>query len=338
MPEPISSANVPPSPLSEPAVPARVPGGSSLESVYDGVSGVRDSAEARSCSAPPGGATPPQLAALLEAFRENGAGGVYALLQSRPDLRAAIGRLGPDELECALVARDPDVDSRSLLPPWRTDAERIGSEVSAYFDDLVHSLTVLEGQATVGLALSNLNDLEADLPGKLHALREAAPGSSDAALASMLGVRGDAGDLERAQQKITQVRAGLVEFSNRLPDHTWTQSDFPTASARALEKIGLGGAPRGSIADLAAGESPGWLDEAVSFVLETVHIGLGGAEIAALPKTWELFGVAGVAARTTAQLGTAGVIGAGLVVEAYIHHLNEESHAAFVATGRLLGM
>lgn len=337
MPDPISPADVRPLPDETAAQPEPAPSsGSVLQDLYDRVAGLLDTTAPAppSCSAPPGGPTQAQLAALLDAFREARGGGVYALLESRPELRAAVGRLSPEELECALVARDPSAGSRSLLDIWPGDAQRVVRITSDYFDAHVHSLTVLEGQAAARTALSELAGLEADLPALVAELHAAEPGSPEAELATLLGLEGDAGDLERVQERLSQTRADIEEFARRLPGHTWTQNDFPAASARALETIGLGDAPRGSIADLTAREVPGRVESALSGVLEFTYDNFVDDTTG---NPLEVLGKKELQMPFTRNplLRT---ITAFIKIEAMINHENVESHGVFVRTGRALGM
>jgi hypothetical protein len=340
MPEPISPVHSLPPPIPPPGEQAASHRDASVEQLYERV---LDSIDAASGAEAISGLlrTPrdSELRLLLDAFRANGGGGVYAVLESRPDLRASVGRLSPERLESALGALEPSAASRSFRHPLSPPAAQITADVCEYFDGLVHGLTSAEGQATVRHALEALESLASNLPSELDALRRAEPRSREAALASMLGIRGDAGDLPRAMERIANVRENLEVFASRLPDHTWTQSDFPAATQRALASLGLAEAPEGSIAARTGGESPGYLDEAVSGALNAVHLGLGVMEGRHLLHLYARGAAMSTAMSAAPAIGGAvAVIGAGLVIEAYIHHLNEESHAEFVATGRLLGM
>ncbi len=331
-PEPISTTTAPAPHLPEPEPPAiRLPP-VSIERAADEVAALTD---AGLCGAPPGGPDETQLHAVLDAYRDHGGPGVYALLDSNAEVRASLGRLSPDQLECALASLEGSTGWQRLFSLFRTPAApSIVSNVEEFFEGRMHSLTVLDGQARVRAGLAALDALAGDLPSRLDALRTAAPGSRDATLATMLGVRGDAGDLDRARERIASARDQLVEFGSRLPGSTWALSDFPLAGARALETLGLADAPAGSIADVAAGEPHSHLSSVVGWTLNAGHVAMIAGETAIETMA---AGVTRAAVLAHAPI-LLGPFAAGLALEVYIHRLNVESHAEFVRTGRSLGM
>ncbi|MCA9574267.1 MAG: hypothetical protein H6726_02750 [Sandaracinaceae bacterium] len=189
---------------------------------------------------------------------------------------------------------------------------------------------VQEAETVVAARLAGLQQLSDGLPGRLESLRNARPGTPEHVEAQLLGIRGDAADLERARAAIAHSADGLRTFVNRMRGQSWQPGEFPDAASRAARRLNLQGAADSSgVTAGARTEAPGAHVHSALQLAEAAHV---VGELGHLAH-----GVANVAVGTAAAAGLA-VSVVGLLVGSVIHHYTEEAHQAHITFGRSLGL
>jgi hypothetical protein len=270
---------------------------------------------------------------LYAAFRQDGGPGVHTLLRSRPELLSTAARLSEDGLRTALRdANGLDGFLDGLLDRPGTVADLVRDHI----EGAVRSRMLEQGRGAAQQVVGRLDALAESLPESLDRLQHAEPGTADAQIATLLDIRGDDGDLERAQAKLAHLRDSVEDFASRMAGFTWEPGDFPQSADRALRTLGLGDRTGSSLADDVANE--GTSDD-VEHAID--HANLLGE--LAFDSHHIHDAVVGLARGLTAgSAGYAVAIAApivlGVVVEHVLAHQIELNRAQFQATGQMLGM
>jgi hypothetical protein len=280
----------------------------------------------------------PAYAAVREAvaaYREDGPGGLRERLATHPSELSALATLGAADLEDALE-RELSATAEGL----RTlitglDADTMRGVLQSVASAKIRQAQLREAGVVVNARLRNLEALREGLPERLPALRGAAPGTALAVEAELLGVRGDEGDLARAEASIDRSASGLRAFLNRMRGQSWEPGEFPASAGRAARRLGLDG-PRDSAGSLAQHDA----ETAESDVSTALH-GVDAVHMALEAR--HLSHLAGHATATSAAEFAAGAVGlsvsvVGLAVGAVVHHYAEEAHQAHLRFGRALGL
>lgn len=232
------------------------------------------------------------------------------------------GRL-EDDLETALEQQA----SVLRYPITGMDASTMQGIVESVAGARIRQGIVQEAETVVGARLRDLQTQSDTLPQRLETLRHARPGTAEAIEAQVLGIRGDAGDLQRARASISRSAEGLQTFVNRMRGQSWQPGEFPDAAARAARRLNLQGAADSSgVTAGARTEAPGAHVHGVLQLAESAHVVVEAGHLAH----------AGAAAVGGAVTLTVGVV--GLLVGATIHHYTEEAHQAHLRFGHSLGL
>jgi hypothetical protein len=209
--------------------------------------------------------------------------------------------------------------------------------VREHLEGAVRSRMLQQGRSAAERVIGRLESLSSSLPESLDRLRQAAPGTADAQVATLLGITGADDDLTRAQAKLEHLRESLEDFAGRMAGFTWEPGDFPETSARALTSLGLDHLRGASLAGEVAGEVTSdatehaidWANLVAELAFDSHHIGAAVRGIA----------TAGATAGTVATLASVALpIVAGVVIEHVLTHQIELNREQFRATGQMLGI
>lgn len=134
-----------------------------------------------------------------------------------------------------------------------TDAGSVSSIVDSVASDRIRLGIVQDAQVRVNAQTHALLAMRQALPELLPSLRNAQPGTEAADQARALGIRGDAGDLVRAQQTIDRSLVALERFMGHMRGQAgWEVTAFPGAAGRSARRSNLAGASEGVAAAGAA--------------------------------------------------------------------------------------
>lgn len=260
------------------------------------------------------------------AFEADGSAGLHQYLSDNRGALGAMARRSSEAVERAVGAGADGV-------------------LASHIEGQLRSGIIREARRSMGQEVRRLDNLSQALPLELEGLRSAEPNSPVGALAASLGIRGDDGDLARAQASIEAAKDGLDDLLDMLQGRTWMPGDFPESAARVAVDRGLGIPRRDTVlgdvlarrsADEAALAHHGAIvADVLYFGAELAHAAHGAAELRHL-------GAAAVAPELAA-LSTGVAVGFGVMIASvgvglYIHHLGEEQHAERIAAGRRLGL
>lgn len=206
----------------------------------------------------------------------------------------------------------------------------VASIVDSVASDRIRLGILQEAQTLVNARRHDLLAMREALPELLPTLRNAQPGTAESMQARLLGIRGDAGDLQRAQQAIDEGLQGLETFMGRMRGQTWWEAgDFPEAAARSARRSNLGPATESVVA---AGAARTELNEDVHHLVELaegLHIFGELVEVAVL--------LAEGAAVASAATG-AGVAIAALLAARSAYRTGVEAREDHLTLGRGLGL
>ncbi len=253
---------------------------------------------------------------------------------SGPEL-AALARLSPEELRGMIAdATRRQAGDGVAGQVWRASTGRGEGALFGRIQDHLRLVVAGEMHAEMrevaGRYREGVRALREDLPGQLDALRSAEPGTPEAHLASLLGIRGGdaprAEDLARAMARADALVTGAERFHAGVDSPSLAPADYPAAAARAAARLGAGEIASGSMLEHAIhGEGPtAGLSRAASHAHHAGELLHNAYEVAAHgPRA--LAGFSGLAA-----LGGAVVLG--------LHMMAARQHEANVALGRALGL
>lgn len=267
------------------------------------------------------------IRSLARTYLEGTTSSVREVLANDPRMVAALANASPEEIHSALVAEFERVDD-TFHDSMRAD--NVMSVVTDTVSNLVRHGVMREARVTTRARMRELGQLANDVPATVERLRQAAPGSADAALAELLGVRGDAGDAERVRTGLQTAIQGLDEFHSRIQGNSWEPSDFPSATGRAMRRMGIDPDAHGSLGDEVAhaeDESHEHVGHA-AHMIDGLHILAEGRHFAHLAAGVESLAV-GVGLATSVV---------GLAVGIAVTHLAENQHEEFIAAGHALGL
>ena len=255
-------------------------------------------------------------------YLNDGPSALRELVARDPGLMRQLANLDPAEMEGAFGRELERQGSplRDLISGL--DAASMRDLVDEAVEAVIRQEVMREADTLVSGRLRTVAQLHAEIESddspRLRELRDAAPGSEDAALAALLGVRGEPGDAARARDHLQRSASGLREFQLRMQGQSWDPAEFPSSAGRAARRLGLEPA-WGRVS-----EGPTSME-----IADRTHHVLALAESA---HALEQLAHAGVASLgfTTAALGVA----VGMVV----HHYSAEAHEAHLAFGRGLGL
>lgn len=188
-------------------------------------------------------------------------------------------------------------------------------------------------QRTILARMGDLQNLRAEVLENPSRFTEAAAGSTDARVASMLGMRpGDNG--AAAAQRIDEALAGLDDLHGRFSGNTWEVGDFPQSLGNAARDLGMRGG-EGSMLSEFGGERATDLEHPSNSVAYGMHVGEGIHAVA------EIAHAVGHGVRTAAGVaaGVSGAVGLiGLGVGYAIHHAVAERREQFLGDAANLGI
>jgi hypothetical protein len=279
----------------------------------------------------------PTLSGLLRdlyaAYRENGGAGVHALLSSHPEALEAFAGLSSESLEGAIADAN---GFHGFFDGLLNRAGTLAGLVREHLEGALRSRILQQGRTAGARLAGQLDAIAASLPESIERMRSAEPGTPDAQLATLLGVRGDDGDLSRAQSTIERLRDSIASFADRIAGFTWEPGDFPRAAERGLRSLGLGSCAEGSVGREVASETTSdTAEEALDFVTFVSKLAFESHEIGDAVHGL----AAGISAGSVAGAATVALpIVLGLAIEHMLSHQSEIDRAQFQATGHMLGL
>lgn len=266
----------------------------------------------------------------VRVYLEDGPAALREHLGAQPAALSSLANVGAERLEGDLERALEHQASALRYPITGLDAATMQGMVEDVAGARIRQGIVQEAETVVAARLAGLQQLGDSLPGRLESLRNARPGTAEHVEAQLLGIRGDAADLERARAAIAHSADGLRTFVNRMRGQSWQPGEFPDAASRAARRLNLQGAADSSgVTAGARTEAPGAHVHSALQLAEAAHV---VGEVGHLAH-----GAASVAAGTAAAAGLA-VSVVGLLVGAVIHHYTEQAHQAHLTFGHSLGL
>lgn len=261
-------------------------------------------------------------------YLDDGPAALRVHLGDNPGVLSTLANVAVPSLERDLESALEQQASALRYPITGLDAATIQGIVESVAGARIRQGIVQEAETRVAACLADLEEQRRSLPARLEALRNATPGSPEALQAELLGIRGDASDLERAEARIAHSAQGLRTFVERMRGQSWQPGEFPRAAGRAARRLNLEGAANSSgITAGARTEQPGADVHRVLQIAETLHLVHSAAHLLRASGAALAGGAAGLAV---------GVI--GLVVGLAVHHFTEQAHEPHVRFGRGLGL
>ncbi len=278
----------------------------------------------------------PTLSGLLRdlyaAYREDGGSGVHALLSAHPESLEALASLSSESLEGAV--RDAN-GFHGFFDGIVNRAGTLAGLVREHLEGALRSRILQQGRTAAARLGGQLDAIAASLPESIERMRSAEPGTPDAQLATLLGVRGDDGDLARAQGTMERLRDGVASFADRIAGFTWEPGDFPRAAERGLRSLGLGSCGEGSLGREVASETTSHdAEESLDVATFIGKLAFESHEIGGAVRGL----AAGITAGSVASAATVALpIVLGLAVEHLLAPQNEINRAQFQPMGHMLG-
>lgn len=258
----------------------------------------------------------------VSTYLEGGGGPLRFQLGRDPAMLSALANVDPERLERDLEAsfeRQATGFDRALTGLSAGGAVSIVESVAS---DRIRLGIVQEAQVVVNARRHDLLAMREALPELLPSLRSAAPGSAAAIQAQALGIRGDSGDLQRAQQSIDDSIEGLQTFMGHMRGQAWWQTtDFPDATARAARRLNLSGAEDAVNAAAVARTHQDHVLHGLTVAADLLHIGA------------ELSHAGSLAGGVALSVSVVGLV-AGLAAHKFAEELREEH----VDLGQSLGL
>lgn len=259
----------------------------------------------------------------VSAYLEGGGGPLRFQLGQDSATLSALANVDPARLERDLEASFERQATGLHSFITGVDAGSVVSIVESVASDRIRLGIVQEVQTIVNARTHDLLAMRESLPQLVDTLRNARPGTPEAIQARALGIRGDAGDLQRAERAIDQGIEGLQTFLGHMRGQAWWQaSDFPDAATRAARRSNLSGALDETIV---AGAAHSHRNEQVHHMIEAaevIHIGL---------EVGHAIGSAAAAAGLSVSV-------VGLVAGRMAYEYADEVRGEHVTLGRSLGL
>lgn len=292
-----------------------------------------------------GAAPTSTMRALAHSLAEGDLEGFDAYLEEHPEAARELAMFDRETAQAGLAALTAEELGGGALGTAEgyLDAYRAMDQFTAALEGEVRE--TIRSAATMALD-ADLAALESSTPEEMvDALRNATPGTRTAAMAEALGVRGDAGDLDRVRENAAHAREGLTELRSVLAGQTWSPEELPNTALRVMEEMGLADAPEGSMA-AAAFHRPA-VDAATA-----AHYGEIGADVGHLVAESAIVGaeVGGEIAMHGVSVDGAlllfmegmalpvGVAVAGIAFGVAIHHAIEENRHERTELARSFGL
>lgn len=163
---------------------------------------------------------------VASAYREHGSAGVRTYLEQNPRALSVLAGQSRSRVETML----------DRAGAGSVAAEEIQSAVSAK----VHQLVSREVRRAVSGKVTELQQLRREVTENIESFRNAPADSEKGQIAEALGIRGDAGDVERAQGGLDNLMQAYEGVATRITGQTWQVADFEDTARRLASENGLG--------------------------------------------------------------------------------------------------